>query len=61
MEVRGHIHTLAILQQTKDTGSPSIGGWVGSIADLDTKEKGKTCPVLVLYPTHSVVAILNEL
>jgi len=27
MEVRGHFHTLAILPQTKDTGSPWIGGW----------------------------------
>jgi len=61
MEVRGHFLTLAIVLQTKDIGSPWMGGWVSSVADLDTKEKGKTCPVSILYPTHSLVTILNEL
>jgi hypothetical protein len=39
MEVSGQFHTLAILLQTEDTGSPWIGGRMGAIADLDTKEK----------------------
>jgi hypothetical protein len=56
MEVKGHLQAQATLHFTREEGASGthwIGGWVGSRAGLEAKEKIKVLPLQGIEPRRS--------